>query len=409
MLINYEFLKILRRKSTLIMLTVSLLVTGFLFGLPIMQYQTVTQNETIRGLAGITYERERQKELSASLTDEYIHETINEYQQLFRDPENVGYDGNEKFLIGHAYWQFVSPRIKLLDAVAANYDQSGENSGYDKLPEMDLKNTPDFYQLRTNKIQTLLNTPSRELSEQQKEYWSNMSSEVKVPFQYGYYEGWAIIISSFELLMFGLLAVCIILAPVFSGEYSTGIAAILLASKYGKTKLIRAKIIASLLFGVLAFTLHILLAFGLLLAAFGVDGWDLQLQIANTTIPYPLTFLQAVGVNLVVVYVLLLAMIGFTLLLSAKMKSPYLVLTILVPVLFIPLFLSPSGTTGWYNQLLFLLPYRATMPELNKYISYQIGPLVLDVFAMRMWIYGGGVLISLPIANSLFKKHQVSG
>lgn len=35
-------------------------------------------------------------------------------------------------------------------------------------------------------------------------------------------------------------------------------------------------------------------------------------------------------------------MIGLTLLLSAKMKNPYLVLAVLVPMLFITLFLSPE-------------------------------------------------------------------
>ena len=69
------------------------------------------------------------------------------------------------------------------------------------------------------------------------------------------------------------------------------------------------------------------------------------------------------------------------------MKSPYLVLIVLVPVLFIPLFLSPNGTTGAYNLILFLLPYRSTMPELWKYVTYQIGGLVLDVFSMRAILY----------------------
>ena len=36
MLIKYELLKILRKKSTIIVMAVSLLVTAFLFGLPIM-------------------------------------------------------------------------------------------------------------------------------------------------------------------------------------------------------------------------------------------------------------------------------------------------------------------------------------------------------------------------------------
>jgi len=282
MLIKYKFLKIIRRKSTLIVMAVSLLVTAFLFGLPVMQYQTYNQDGVIKGMAGIAYAKEQYESLSVPLTDEYIADTIGEYQRLFENPDNVGYDGNEKFLVGDAYWNFVAPRTKLLNTVAGNYDNPGENSGYNKL-------------------------------------------------------------------------------------------------------------------------------FGIPLMAFGADGWNLPIQIENTTISYPHTFLQATLINLAVIYLVLFAMIGITLLLSAKMKSPYLVLIVLVPLLFIPLLLSPNGTTGLYNLTLFLLPYRATMPEVGKYISYQFGGVVLDALSMRAVIYAALTLIVIPFARIGFKKHQVSG
>lgn len=144
------------------------------------------------------------------------------------------------------------------------------------------------------------------------------------------------------------------------------------------------------------------------LITFGVEGWNLPVQIANTTIPYPLTFLQATLINIGVIYLMLLAMIGLTLLLSSKMKSPYLVLTVLVPVLFIPMFLSPTGSTGAYNLTLFLLPYRATTPELGKFISYQFGSLVLDVWTVRTILYAVLSVTLLPLARLGFKHHQVA-
>lgn len=144
------------------------------------------------------------------------------------------------------------------------------------------------------------------------------------PFQYGYFGGWEIIISAFELLMFAILTICIVIAPVFAGEYQAGTDAVILSGKYGKTKLTTAKIVAALLFGVLAFTLHVLIAFGIPLVAFGMDGWNLPLQINGTTVPYPLTFLEGTLINLGVIYLVLIAMIGLTLFLSAKIKKPLL-------------------------------------------------------------------------------------
>lgn len=408
MLAKYEFLKILRKKSTLIVMAVSLILTGFLFGLPVMQYQTYNQDGVIKGADGIAYEKGQYAEFSVSLSEKYVADTIREVQGLFENPDNIGYDGNEQFLIGDAYWNGVAPKEKLLKLIANTYSKPDEIWGYNNLPDLDIKDGASFYQTMEGKIQSLLNNPSRKLSNEQKEYWGSMADKVDVPLQYGYYEGWEVIISSFELLMFVLLAICIVVAPVFSGEYQAGTDAVILSAKYGKTKLAIAKIAASLLFGTVAFILHIVVACGLPLAAFGVDGWNLPLQIANTTIPYPFTFLQAVLINIGIIYLILLAMVGLTLLLSAQMKSPYLVLIILVPILFIPMFLTPNGTTGAYNLTLFLLPYRSTMPEFGKYISYQFGGWVLDTLTVRAILYVFLTVIMLPLARLGFKKHQVA-
>ena len=76
MLVKYEFLKILRKKSTLIVMVASLIVTAFLFGLPILQYQTYNQDDVIKGFAGIEYEKKQAEKYAVPLTDEYITDTI---------------------------------------------------------------------------------------------------------------------------------------------------------------------------------------------------------------------------------------------------------------------------------------------------------------------------------------------
>ncbi|MCI8991150.1 MAG: ABC transporter permease subunit [Eubacterium sp.] len=407
MLVKYEFLKILRKKSTLIVMGISLVLTGFLFGLPVMQYQTCNQDGAVKGAAGIAYEKEQYAEISVPLSEEYVAETVREVQELFKNPENVGYDGNERFLIGNAYWDRIAPREKLLSLIANTYRDPNESAGYNALLELDMTNGANFYQAIDKKREILLHDPSRALSEEQTEYWKSMAEKADTPLQYGYYGGWEVIISSFELLMFAILAICIVIAPVFAGEYQAGTDAVILSARYGKTKLISAKIAASFLFGTIAFIVHIIVAFGLPLTAFGTDGWDLPLSIANTIIPYPFTFLQAVLSNIGIVYLVLLAMIGLSLLLSAVMKTPYLVLIVLVPILFIPMFLTPNGMAGGYNLALFLLPYRSAMPEFGKYISYQFGSLVLDVLTVRAILYACISVILLPLARAGFRKHQV--
>ncbi|XCP85871.1 ABC transporter permease subunit [Roseburia hominis] len=407
-LVKYEFLKVLRKKSALIAMAVSLLITAVFFGLPITQFQINNQDGVLRGLEGIAYEKEQYADISVSLTNEYVTETIREVQALFEDPDHIGYDGNEQFLIEGAYWNGIAPREKLLGLIARNYAAPNVSARYNALTDLDVSDGTDFYQARKDKIETILSDPSNGLSEAEKDYWRNMNSEVEEPFQYGYFGGWEVIISAFELLMFAILAICIVIAPVFAGEYQAGTDAVILSGKYGKTKLTTAKIVAALLFGVLAFTLHVLVAFGISLAAFGMDGWNLPLQINGTTVPYPLTFLEGTLLNLGVIYFVLIAMIGLTLFLSARMKSPYFVLIVVVPVLFIPMFLSPNGTTGIYNLFVLLTPYQSLVPRFNSYLSYQFGSVILDAFAMRGLVYVILTLILLPLARIGFKKHQVA-
>lgn len=388
-------------------MAVSLLITAFLFGLPVIQFQAYNQDGVIKGLKGIAFEKEQYSDLSIYLTDEYITETIGEVQELFENQDNVGYDGNEKFLIGDVYWNYIAPRESMLDMIALNYVNPGLSAGYNKLPEVDVSNGANFYRTREMKIDALLESPSRNLSKEKIDYWKDMNGKVKEPFQYGYHKAWTTIISCFELLIFPILAICIAVAPVFSGEYQAGMDAVLLSARYGKTRLATGKIISSLLFGVLAFTFHVIVAFGIPIAAYGVDGWNLPLQIAGTTIPYPFSFLQAVIHNLAVIYIVLIAIISLTLFLSAKLKSTYIVLAILVPALFIPIFLSPNGTEGLYNLILFLTTYRSTMPEFGKFISYQFGGIIMDVFTVRMILYVLLAAVMLPFARRCFAKHQV--
>lgn len=233
MLVKYEFLKILRKKSTLVVMAISLLLTAVFFALPIIQFQTYNQDGVLRGLAGIAYEKEQYENISVPLTDEYVAQTVEEVKQLFENPDNVGYDGQEQFLIDEAYWNEIAPREDLLNMIAQNYAQPNVSVGYSALADADFSADADFYQARQDKIEKVLNDPSKELSQAQKDYWQNMNSQVETPFQYGYFEGWSVIISCFELLIFPLLAICIILCPVFSGEYQAGTDAVVLSAKYG--------------------------------------------------------------------------------------------------------------------------------------------------------------------------------
>lgn len=125
-LIKYEFLKLAKRKSSLAVVLVGIVVTAFLFMLPTFQSKYYTQDGAVEGMAGIAIEKADVEATAGLLTGDLIAQNVEEYQRLFGDPANVGTDGQEEYIIGDAYWNFVAPRERMLQLIAANYDDPGD-------------------------------------------------------------------------------------------------------------------------------------------------------------------------------------------------------------------------------------------------------------------------------------------
>ena len=97
------------------------------------------------------------------------------------------------------------------------------------------------------------------------------------------------------------LAVIIMLAPIFSGEYE-GVDNIILTSKYGKTKCATAKVVAGIITAILTTTL--IAAFNLLLAFvfYGTEGLDCSILFAPSDyveafIPFNITCVRCSNIK----------------------------------------------------------------------------------------------------------------
>lgn len=133
---------------------------------------------------------------------------------------------------------------------------------------------------------------------------------------------------------------------IFSGEYQCGADNIILSSRYGKSKLILAKVLVAFIFSFIVYTINILVGLGIILISFGGGGWNLPIQI----------------------------MVSITLVLSAKMKTPFSVLIVMICVLMGPLFLKLSETNGIWNYVFMILPSISAQPvfffDATNYLSH---------------------------------------
>ena len=411
-----ELKKLTKKRMNIIVITVCLILAGILFYLPVSQFIVLdTDGKQTSGMEAIAMDKEFSNSNAGKLTNEKIKADIAKYQALFDDPENVSKDATQKSLNDSAYFKYFFPYSDYWKLINGNYAAPyAYDSSFSAITNMDLENNFDFYATRDEKVETLLNQEYDDwnFSDSEKTFWLNRVSSVSTPYEYSYHTGWETLLSCLELFVIGIIGICICVAGTFSGEYQSGADSIILSSRYGKSKLVTAKILAAFVYSFLAFTLLILAGCGILLLSFGIDGWNLPVQVLNTIAPYNLSLLGATLLAIATLYLVMIGMVAITLLLSAKMKSSVPVLSIIILAMILPMFLGISETNGIWNRILVLLPYRAAQPVFSDdfygYFGYPLGGVTFDVVTVRMFVYAVITLMRIPFVRKTWRKQQVA-
>lgn len=410
-LVKFELKKLFTKKMNIIVLIVCLFLITILFGLSGIDFLASDKlGNNYKGQEAISLRKEQIAQLKGTLTNERITEEIKDLQDLRKNPDNlvVNSYGEEDFS-KKIYNEYLDNRLNLLANINKVY--AGYSSSYiDEILKVDLENTEDFYTLRQNVIKESLNQDysGKTYTDQEKDYWIEKSSKVETPFEYDFYYGWSNTFNSYQMTVVTIIAVCICLSSIFSGEYQSGADNIILTSKYGKSKAITAKIIASIIFATIVFVVYLIFSVGSVLLMFGTDGWNLPIQIMNILSVYPLTFLEAFLYNVGISYAILLGMVGLTLFLSSKLKGSIAVFIIDIAIIMIPSFFRITSQFGLWNKTLLLMPYNSIFNNFSRMVSYQFGSLVIDLPLMTILTYLVLMFITFILARRIFRKHQVT-
>ena len=155
------------------------------------------------------------------------------------------------------------------------------------------------------------------------------------------------------------LAVIIMLAPIFSGEYE-GVDNIILTSKYGKTKCATAKVVAGILTAIL--TTALIVAFNLFLARafYGTEGLNCSILFAPSEyveafIPFNITCGTLLKYQILLAFTCTISVTGITLLMSAISKNQIVALVAAMAIFLFPVLL-PIPETNPLFRLVGLLP-----------------------------------------------------
>lgn len=381
-LISFELKKIIQKRSTIyaILTAIILSLSSFFFGV-MTETSYITETEKIKGFQAIENERNIQGQFSGYLTDEYIKQVDLEANQ-----------NNPK------YWGIlatIGAQESFIPGIISDLNGGNIDGIYDHILKGPSTDKPGPAGT-SNEVETLL----------------KMYESVQFPFYYDYYDGWGKLSTSFSILVAMVVSAIIVicLSPVFSEEYSHKTDAIILTTKYGKNKVIIAKLISSLLFTLSVYLLFVTLNFTLYATIYGLDGFNanIQLHAWYYQSPYDMTFLDLNLFSMGLSLIGLLFIAVLTLFISSRVKSPFITVILSASLLYIPkIDLSEISYTA--NMALELFPINM----MNSAEHFELGVFYnlfgTPVLQPIMMIFTATIIsvLLLTFAYNTFKNHQV--
>ncbi|MRX82868.1 ABC transporter permease [Eggerthella guodeyinii] len=417
-LVRFELKKLLVRRTSLIACAGILVMLCGIMTLNIVQTKTVSDTgEVLSGTAAIAYQKERAASHEGVLTVERVQDEVAAYKELAFskvNPADVSglSDQAAYTLMNQAYDE---------DEFRAIYDtyysylfspwREGALEPYQVAAQLDDGAADGFYEAIADKLQRTLDDGmggTWVYSDAERAYWTEKQDAVGEPLAYGYAGGWGDVLACLGFFAFAMVAVCVALTPVFAGEYQDRTDAVLLSSRYGRSKLVAAKIIAALVFATAYFALAALIIMGAALAFFGAEGGDLPVQVLSLGIPYDLTMAEATWTAVGIAYLMTLGFAALTLLLSSKLRSQLAIFVACAALIFLT-GMVPSGGNAVLLHALYLFPLNALVDQVlfNALVSYEVGPFVVDLVGLLVCVYALVLVVCVPLAARVFRKHQV--
>lgn len=250
------------------------------------------------------------------------------------------------------------------------------------------------------------------LAEEEKEFWKEQEEKLKWPVTFRFKEGyWHLLDGTYTIGLLILIAVNICLAGVFADEQSRKMDQLILSSKYGKTPVYLAKILAGVSFAAGFSFLVLLLSLLEIRFLYGLEGFSADFRLIMPGYSYPLNVGESVIVTWGLVIVVAIFIGVFAMFLSELFHNSLGTLALTLGLIILCMFVSTVPEHyRVLSQIWSYLPVNAmavwnifdcrTVPILGKTLVYwQAAPI--------LYLILGGVLA--VIGKGRYDKCQVSG
>lgn len=407
-MIKYEWKKIWKSRLAQLSIIGCGLFLVFCVWSSIMQISATNENgENFSGMSAVEVMKDTQKNIE--LTQKNVDEIVRQYLKYTSDPNTNSESETHQYLSEEVYRTFYLPNRDLLSLITNVYREPGSGSSMKEVLEENVGK--DFREAQIKRDNTYIDLKKEQgrLTSSEANYWKEKTGNLQ-EYQYGYHKGWSMILDTLTWPVLIMMIICIGIAPIFAGEYQSKCDSLILCMKYGKSKLIFAKIVSGWLYATCVYWGITLIYSSVYMIFLGTQGADLpiQLKYPAMSVGYNLTMGEAVVIALLLGYFFTLGIMGITLFMSALLKNTYAVIIIAFLLIIIPTFLSPdTGGYAW-SHVLSLLPPKIADFSFQSYTAYSIGNIVLSWPVMAILINAIVAVICSVLGYIVFRKHQVN-
>lgn len=350
-----ELKRVLKAKSSRILLTLALLLSALLAWVPVNYcYSNYIDRDgnavNLTGLASIAHEKERQSAAAGPVTPERVKEAVEAYQSCL-----TAHGVTESWdLPEGVYEREILPITPLLHGVKEAFADPDTGMA-PSVMEIDPERLDNFYTVCEDRISSLMAMEQPDGPAAQRKA-VDMYRQIKKPFVV--YPGISSNIMDYQNIMgFLVLLFCVVIAaPVFSADYQSGADDILRCTRFGRAGLGTAKVFASLFISGVSF---LLCAAVYVLTANSLFGWE----CTRTSVQMVYSIVTLVDMNmggLQLVFVLagllsVLASVSFTLFLSSRCKNPVVSLSVSLVFCIAPVVIyitAPGALSTWLCSIL---------------------------------------------------------
>ncbi len=407
-MIKYEWKKIWTSRLTqLSVIGCSMFLIFCVYSSIIQMTSTDTNGEKFSGLDAIEVLKDTQKRID--LTQEMVDKLVRQYLKYTINPITSSNNESYQYLTEEIYKTFYLPNRDLLSLITNVYREPGSGSSMRDVLEENVGKNFIEARLRRDKSYIQIKEKLGQLKAGEAKYWNDKIDNL-TEYQFGYHEGWSMILDTLTWPVLIMMIICIGIAPIFAGEYQSKCDSLILCMKYGKSKLVMAKVIAAWIYTTCVYWGITLTYSVVYIVLLGPEGADLpiQLKYPAMSVGYLLSMAEAAIYALIIAYVFTVGIMGVTLLMSALLKNTYGVIIISFLLIIVPTFLAPDAGGYIWSRVLSLLPPKIADFSFQSYTAYSVGNIVLD-WPTTAIIVNMVMAILFSIASYIvFRKHQVN-